>query len=72
MKIKTSITLPDDLLKSIDQADTNRSAFLEKAARKYLAQSEKERMEAKDAAILEAHGDRLNKEALEFLEFQDW
>lgn len=71
MRVKTSITLPDDLLDEIDRADSNRSSFLERAARRYLAQIEKDRREAQDSAILEAHAERLNKEALDVLEYQD-
>lgn len=71
MRVKTSITLPDDLLKQIDQAESNRSFFLERAAREYLSRISKERREARDAAILEAHADRLNQEALDVLDYQD-
>jgi metal-responsive CopG/Arc/MetJ family transcriptional regulator len=71
VKVKTSITLPDDLLEEIDRAGSNRSMFLERAARQYLAQMEKSRREAQDSAILEAHSERLNKEALDVLEYQD-
>ena len=72
MKLKTSITLPDDLLSRIDRADSNRSAFLEKAARQYLAQLEKEMRDARDTEILNARADRLNKEALDVLDYQDF
>jgi metal-responsive CopG/Arc/MetJ family transcriptional regulator len=37
VKAKTSITLPRDLLASIDRHDQNRSAFIEQAVRAYLA-----------------------------------
>jgi metal-responsive CopG/Arc/MetJ family transcriptional regulator len=46
MRVKTSVTLPSDLLKSIDRADPNRSAFIERASRAYLARIEKSRQEA--------------------------
>ena len=71
VKVKTSITLPDDLLDSIDRADSNRSAFIEKAARRYLAQLEKEMRDERDLAILNANADRLNREALDVLDYQD-
>ena len=32
MRVKTSVTLPDDLLQEIDKASSNRSGFLEVAA----------------------------------------
>jgi metal-responsive CopG/Arc/MetJ family transcriptional regulator len=71
MRVKTSVTLPDDLLKQIDGAGSNRSSFLERAARRFLAEIEKGRREARDAAILNAHAERLNKEAMDVLEYQD-
>jgi metal-responsive CopG/Arc/MetJ family transcriptional regulator len=71
VKVKTSVTLSEELLKEIDGADSNRSIFLERAARHYLAQLRKSRREASDARILEDHGDRLNREALDVLEYQD-
>lgn len=71
MKVKTSLTLPGDLVEQIDRADSNRSRFLEKAARHYLSQIEKFKRDEKDAAILDAHSARLNKEALDVLEYQD-
>lgn len=70
MRVKTSITLPEELLKSIDQADQNRSAFIERASRAYLARLEKAKREARDIAIINAHADRLNAEAMDVLEYQ--
>ena len=71
VRIKTSVTLPEDLLGEIDRADLNRSGFLERAARNYLAQMRKAAREAADTAILDANADRLNLEALDVLEYQD-
>jgi metal-responsive CopG/Arc/MetJ family transcriptional regulator len=71
VKVKTSITLPEDLLQAIDRADSNRSSFLEKAARQYLTATAKARREARDAAILNARAETLNREALDVLEYQD-
>lgn len=70
MRVKTSITLPSDLLKTIDQADPNRSAFIERAARAYLAHLTKSQREAKDIEIINANADRLNQEALDALDYQ--
>jgi hypothetical protein len=70
VRVKTSITLPDDLLKTIDRAGGNRSAFLERAARAYLAGLERAKREARDVAIIDAHADRLNKEAMDVLDYQ--
>jgi metal-responsive CopG/Arc/MetJ family transcriptional regulator len=71
MKVKTSVTLPSTLLKEIDRVNSNRSAFLEEAARSYLDRREKRDREAKDAEILGRNADRLNLEALDVLEYQD-
>lgn len=70
MKIKTSVTLSDALLKEIDRVDTNRSAFLERAALAYLARSSREARDLRDAKILDRHADRLNREAADVLEYQ--
>ena len=70
MRIKTSITLPEDLLACIDRADSNRSALIERATRAYLARLEKARREARDAEIINANADHLNREAMDVLEYQ--
>ena len=70
MRVKTSITLPEELLKSIDRTDPNRSAFIERASRAYLARLDKAKREAKDIEIINAHADRLNEEAMDVLEYQ--
>jgi len=71
VKVKTSITLPEDLLQAIDQIDPNRSSFIEKAARQYLAALAKSHREAQDTEILKARAESLNREALDVLEYQD-
>lgn len=70
MRVKTSITLPSDLLKSIDRTDPNRSAFIERASRAYLARIAKSKQEARDVRIIDAHADRLNEEAMDVLDYQ--
>lgn len=70
MRVKTSITLPDHLLKRIDRADSNRSALIERATRAYLARLERAEQEAKDTAIINANAERLNREAKDVLEYQ--
>lgn len=72
MKVKTSITLPEDLLTEIDKLDSNRSAFLERAARSHLAALGKAERQARDAAILEREYAKLNREALDVLDYQKW
>ncbi|HUE01300.1 MAG TPA: hypothetical protein VMR62_17120 [Bryobacteraceae bacterium] len=70
MRIKTSITLPQHLLASIDRVDSNRSAFVERAARAYLAHFERAKREARDIEIINRNADRLNAEALDVLDYQ--
>lgn len=70
MRVKTSITLPADLLERVDRIDSNRSAFLERAALAYLARLEQARRDRRDIAIINRHARRLNREALETLEYQ--
>ena len=70
MRVKTSITLPADLLARVDRVDSNRSAFLERAALVYLARLEQSHRDRRDIAIINRHARRLNREALETLEYQ--
>ena len=58
-------------LQAIDQIDPNRSSFIEKAARQYLVALAKSRREERDAEILNARAESLNREALDVLEYQD-
>ena len=70
MRVKTSITLPRDLLGRLDRLDKNRSALIERAARAYLAQMERDERDQRDLAIINANADRLNREAMDTLEYQ--
>jgi metal-responsive CopG/Arc/MetJ family transcriptional regulator len=70
VRVELSVTLPKDLLRRIDQAERNRSAFLERAARFYLARVEKAARDAKDLQIINRSADRLNREAEDVLSYQ--
>jgi hypothetical protein len=70
VRVKTSITLPEELLVSIDRVDSNRSSFIEKASRAYLVRLEKAKRDAADAEIINRNADRLNDEAMDVLEYQ--
>ena len=70
VRVKTSVTLPADLLESIDEVDPNRSAFIERASKAYLARIEKARREQRDLAIINANAERLNQEAEDVLGYQ--
>jgi metal-responsive CopG/Arc/MetJ family transcriptional regulator len=73
MKVKTSITISEDLLEAIDRhAETarNRSVFIETAVRAYLAKLAREERDTRDLSIISRHAERLNREAADVLEFQ--
>jgi metal-responsive CopG/Arc/MetJ family transcriptional regulator len=70
VRVKTSVTLPADLLATIDQVDANRSAFVERAARAYLARLERTKREARDVEIINRNAERLNAEARDVLGYQ--
>jgi hypothetical protein len=50
--------------------DSNRSAFLERAALAYLARLEQSSRDRTDIAIIDRHARRLNRQVLETLEYQ--
>lgn len=73
MKIKTSVTLSDTLLGDIDQhvgKDANRSEFIEKAVRSYIAALVRQQQNQRDLAIINRRAARLNREAMDVLEYQ--
>jgi metal-responsive CopG/Arc/MetJ family transcriptional regulator len=73
MKKKTSITLSEEILESIDHMSgnaKNRSDFIETAVRAYIANLIRDEQNAKDLAIINQHADRLNSEAADVLAFQ--
>jgi len=74
MKVKTSITLSEDLLKAVDkrtkQQKKTRSDFIEAAVRAFIQQLIREEQNARDLEIINRHADALNKEAAEVLEYQ--
>ncbi len=72
MKVKTSITLSDDLLEAIAQVapDQNRSEFIENAVRARISAIRRQGLNARDLAIIDANAERLNAEAADVLEFQ--
>jgi metal-responsive CopG/Arc/MetJ family transcriptional regulator len=73
MKVKTSITLSEDLLDAINQRSgefRNRSDFIESAVRAYIAQRVREEQNARDLAIINQRADSLNEETANVLEYQ--
>jgi metal-responsive CopG/Arc/MetJ family transcriptional regulator len=73
MKVKTSITLSNEVMETIDQyigEYRSRSEFLEIAARKYIAQLVRKEVERRDFEIINQNADSLNAEALDVLSYQ--
>lgn len=73
MKVKTSITLSSELLKTVDKllgANGNRSRLVEKALRAYLLERERQKRDAKDLATLNQKAEKLNEEARDVLNYQ--
>ncbi|HSG31251.1 MAG TPA: ribbon-helix-helix domain-containing protein [Thermodesulfobacteriota bacterium] len=73
MKVKTSITLSEDILRTMDKRLSdfkNRSDFIEQAIKSYIEKLKKDEQDVKDLAILNKEADRLNKEAEDVLSYQ--
>lgn len=70
VRVKTSITLPKELLSRLDRVDRNRSALLERAAVAYLETLEREARDRKDIEIIRRNAKRLNREAMDTLGYQ--
>ncbi len=73
MKVKTSVTLSEELLQAIS-AETNsdnRSAFIETATWEYLELRRKRVRDRREMELISANADLLNDEARDALEFQD-
>ena len=73
MKIKISITLPQELISQIDGLSNeygNRSLVIEQAIRDFLAAEAKRKRDIQDIEILSQRADALNKEAKDVLSYQ--
>lgn len=65
-----SITLPDDLVRRLDEVGTNRSAVLEGAARAFLAPLDIEQRDSRDLKIINRNATRLNRHATDTRGYQ--
>jgi metal-responsive CopG/Arc/MetJ family transcriptional regulator len=73
MRVKTSVTIDERVLRAIDKATTrhrSRSRVIEDAAREFLARRSRAAREARDLAILNEAADALNREMDEVLAYQ--
>lgn len=73
MKIKTSITLSEDLVKAMRpyaKAYRNRSEFIEAALWTYVRQQLRHAQNRRDLEIINRRASALNAEALDVLDYQ--
>ena len=73
MKLKTSITISEDVLQAVDRLARrykNRSEFIETAVRAFIGRLLREERDARDLEILNRNAERLNREAADVLEYQ--
>ncbi|MEW6185673.1 MAG: ribbon-helix-helix domain-containing protein [Thermodesulfobacteriota bacterium] len=73
MKVKTSITLSEDLLKVMGEYAEEyktRSEFIEKAIRAFIKQLVRKQQEDRDLEIINHRADYLNREAADVLTYQ--
>ena len=74
MRVKTSVTIDERVLRAIDKATTrtrSRSRLIEDAACEYLARHHRAARESRDLAILNEVADDLNREMEDVLAYQD-
>lgn len=73
MKVKTSVTLSEELLQAIsaETSSDNRSALIETATWEYLELRRKRVRDRREMELISANADLLNDEARDALEFQD-
>lgn len=73
MKVKTSVTLSEDLLRAIDRAvgkDESRSEVIERLLAACLAARDRQAAERRDLQIINERADQLNAEAEDVLGYQ--
>jgi metal-responsive CopG/Arc/MetJ family transcriptional regulator len=73
MKEKTSITLSSDLLAEVDKtagSAGSRSAFIEGVLREYFKEKVRQAIHRRDAELINANADYLNREAMDVLRYQ--
>jgi len=73
MKVKTSITISEELIKIIDElfsGQKNRSEFIEEAVRDFIKRQTERKRDLEDLNILNKNADKLNREAEDVLSYQ--
>lgn len=76
MKVRTSVTLPKDLLAKVDAIagkKHKRSSIVEAALRDYVAKENGDKLNTRDIEIINANADLINRQVGETLAFQaEW
>ena len=76
MRVRTSVTLPQELLVMVDTLagkKQRRSAIVELALRSYLARAEGQGLNQRDIGIINENAALINEQVAETLEFQaEW
>ncbi|TMQ09948.1 MAG: ribbon-helix-helix protein, CopG family [Deltaproteobacteria bacterium] len=74
MKVKTSVTLSEDLLEAVDELakSSSRSEVIERAVRDYLAARARATRDARDVEIMNRLADTYNAETADLLTYQPW
>jgi metal-responsive CopG/Arc/MetJ family transcriptional regulator len=73
MKEKTSITLSSEVLAEVDReaaSGSSRSAVIETVLREYYKRKTREALNARDAELINAHAEYLNREMEDVLRYQ--
>jgi len=73
MKVKTSVVLPDELLREMEPYLSHyhsRSELIECALRAFLAQLARQERYTRELHLLNQYADELNQEALDVLDYQ--
>lgn len=74
MKMKTSVTLSEDLLREVDvlARSSSRSEVIERAVRDFLAARARAARDARDLEIMNERADAYNVETADLLTYQSW
>jgi metal-responsive CopG/Arc/MetJ family transcriptional regulator len=73
MKIKTSLSLSEELVARLDRLagpNVSRSAFVEQILREFVEGRAQARRDAREAAAINRHAEQLNAEMADALSFQ--
>jgi len=76
MRVKTSVTLPEELLAEVDALAVKRngrSAVVESALVAYVAKEKPKRLNRRDIRLINENAETINRQVEETLEFQaEW